>query len=131
MTFIQWNDSYKVGHKIVDFDHMTLVNITNELFMRVDQGFSDEEIAQTITLLIEYVERHFDREEDLFRDSDYPDIGKHQAMHDDIRKTVRDIATIYKTQPDAININEVLQFLKKWLLNHIMKADQGYIQYLK
>jgi len=131
VTFIQWNDSYKVGHKIVDFDHMTLVNITNELFMRVDQGFSDEEIAQTITLLIEYVERHFDREEDLFRDSDYPDIGKHQAMHDDIRKTVRDIATIYKTQPDAININEVLQFLKKWLLNHIMKADQGYIQYLK
>lgn len=131
MTFIQWNDSYKVGHKIVDFDHMTLVNITNELFMRVDQGFSDEEIAQTISLLIEYVERHFDREEDLFRDSDYPDISKHQAMHDDIRKTVRDIAAVYKTQPDAININEVLQFLKKWLLNHIMKADQGYIQYLK
>lgn len=131
MTFIQWNDSYKVGHKIVDFDHMTLVNITNELFMRVDQGFSDEEIAQTITLLIEYVERHFDREEDLFRDSDYPDIGKHQAMHDDIRKTVRDIATVYKTRPDAININEVLEFLKKWLLNHIMKADLGYIQYLK
>jgi len=131
VTFIQWNDSYKVGHKIVDFDHMTLVNITNELFMRVDRGFSDEEIAQTITLLIDYVERHFEREEDLFKNSEYPDIDKHLAMHDDIKKTVRDIATIYKTKPDAININEVLEFLKKWLLNHIMKADQGYIEYLK
>jgi len=131
VTFIQWNDSYKVGHKIVDFDHMTLVNITNELFMRVDRGFSDEEIAQTITLLIDYVERHFEREEDLFKNSEYPDVDKHLAMHDDIKKTVRDIATIYKTKPDAININEVLEFLKKWLLNHIMKADQGYIEYLK
>jgi len=131
VTFIQWNDSYKVGHKIVDFDHMTLVNITNELFIRVDRGFSDEEIAQTISLLIDYVERHFEREEDLFRNSDYPDVDKHLAMHDDIKKTVKDIATIYKTKPDAININEVLEFLKKWLLNHIMKADQGYIQYLK
>ena len=131
VTFIQWNDSYKVGHKIVDFDHMTLVNITNELFMRVDRGFSDEEIAQTISLLIDYVERHFEREEDLFKNSEYPDVDKHLAMHHDIKKTVKDIATIYKTKPDAININEVLEFLKKWLLNHIMKADVGYIQYLK
>ena len=131
MTFIQWNDSYKVGHKIVDFDHMTLVNITNELFLRVDQGFSDEEIAQTISLLIEYVERYFEREEELFLNSKYPDAQKHLAMHADIKKTVKDIAQIYKAKPDAININEVLEFLKKWLLNQIMKADVGYIQYLK
>lgn len=130
MTFIQWNDSYKVGHKIVDFDHMTLVNITNELFMRVDRGFSDEEIAQTISLLIDYVERHFEREEQLFMNSDYPDVDKHLAMHNDIKKTVKDIATIYKTKPDAINIQEVLEFLKKWLTNHILKADQGYVKYL-
>jgi len=131
LTFIQWNDSYKVGHKIVDFDHMTLVNITNELFMRVDRGFSDEEIAQTISLLIDYVERHFEREEDLFKNSAYPDVDKHLAMHRDIEKTVKDIAAVYKTKPDAINIHEVLEFLKKWLTNHILKADQGYMQYLK
>ena len=129
--FIQWNDSYLVGHKLVDFDHMTLVNITNELFHRVNQGFSDEEISQTITLLIDYVEKHFEREEELFLDSDYPDAQKHLEMHKDITKTVKDIATIYKTDPGAINIDEVLEFLKKWLTNHIMKADQGYVEYLK
>ncbi|MFC1673711.1 bacteriohemerythrin [Pseudomonadota bacterium] len=131
MTFIQWNDSFKVGHKLVDFDHMTLVNITNELFLRVDRGFSDEEISQTISCLIEYVEKHFEREEELFLNSDYPDSDKHLAMHKDISKTVKDIATIYKTDSSAININEVLEFLKKWLTNHIMKADVGYIEYLK
>ena len=129
--FIEWNNSYLVGHKLVDFDHMTLVNITNELFHRVHQGFSDEEIAQTITCLIDYVERHFEREEDLFVNSDYPDTQMHLSMHKDITKTVKDIAYVYKTNPGAISIDEVLQFLKKWLLNHIMKADQGYVQYLK
>lgn len=128
--FIEWNNSYLVGHKLVDFDHMTLVNITNELFHRVNQGFSDEEIAQTITCLIDYVEKHFEREEELFKNSDYPDVDKHLAMHEDIAKTVKDIATIYKTNPGAININEVLEFLKKWLTNHIMKADVGYVKYL-
>lgn len=129
--FIEWNSSYLVGHKLVDFDHMTLVNITNELFHRVDHGFSDEEIAQTITCLIDYVEKHFEREEELFVNSDYPDTKQHLAMHKDITKTVKDIAVIYKTNPSAININEVLVFLKKWLTNHIMKADQGYVEYLK
>lgn len=129
--FIEWNSSYLVGHKLVDFDHMTLVNITNELFHRVHQGFSDEEIAQTITCLIDYVEKHFEREEALFKASDYPDVDKHLAMHKDITKTVKDIAVVYKSDPDAININEVLLFLKKWLTNHIMKADVGYIEYLK
>lgn len=129
--FIEWNNSYLVGHKLVDFDHMTLVNITNELFHRVNQGFSDEEIAQTISCLIDYVEKHFEREEELFMNSDYPDVAKHLEMHKDITKTVKDIALIYKTNPSSINIDEVLVFLKKWLTNHIMKADQGYAGYLK
>lgn len=81
--------------------------------------------------MIDYVERHFKREEELFLNSKYPDAQKHLAMHDDIKKTVKDIAAIYKTKPEAININEVLDFLKKWLTNHIMKADIGYIEYLK
>lgn len=128
--FIEWNSSYLVGHKLVDFDHMTLVNITNELFHRVDKKFSDEEIAQTITCLIDYVERHFEREEALFMASDYPDVEKHLTMHKDITKTVKDIAKVYSADPKAINIDEVLVFLKKWLTNHIMKADVGYVEYL-
>lgn len=128
--FIEWNNSYLVGHKLVDFDHMTLVNITNELFHRVNQGFSDEEISQTIALLIDYVEKHFEREEQLFIESDYPDVDKHLEMHKDITKTVKDIAQVYKSDPSAINIDEVMVFLKKWLTNHIMKADQGYAKYL-
>lgn len=131
MTFIQWNDRFLIGHKVVDFDHKSLVNITNELFLRVEKGCPVEEITQTIALLIEYVDRHFEREEQLFKDSGYPLVEQHLAMHQDIRKTVRDIATLYQTQPSSISTDEVLQFLKKWLINHIMKADVNYVQYLK
>ena len=131
MDFIQWNDNYKVGNKIVDFDHITLVNITNDLFMRVERGAKGAEIASVIHHLIDYVERHFDREEELFLNSAYPDKEKHLNMHNDIRKTVKDIAKVYQSNPDAINIRQVLDFLKKWLTNHIMRADQGYVEYLE
>ncbi|MBF0249738.1 MAG: hemerythrin family protein [Alphaproteobacteria bacterium] len=131
MTFIEWKKSYAVGNPLVDYDHMTLVSITNELFHRVEQGYSAEEIAKTISQLTDYVERHFAREEDLFKGTEYPDIDKHVAMHADITKTVRDIATAYTANPSAINVFEVLDFLKTWLTHHIMKADRGYGPYLK
>jgi len=129
--FIKWKSSYLVGHKMVDYDHQMLVNITNELFDRVNKEVSEEEIAQTISCLVDYVEKHFAREEKLFVNSDYPETSMHLAMHKDITKTVKDIALIYSTDPKSININEVLDFLKRWLIQHIMKADVGYIKYLQ
>lgn len=128
--FIQWDDKYLVGHTLIDFDHQMLINITNELFSRVDNGFTQEEISQTISCLNDYVKRHFEREESLFIDSDYPDSEEHIKAHKDISKTVSDISIMYKQDPGAINIHEVLEFLRDWLTKHILRADQQYAPYI-
>ncbi|NQU57853.1 MAG: hemerythrin family protein [Rhodospirillales bacterium] len=127
---IQWKDEYRVGHALIDYDHQTLVNITNELFDCVDKGLSTEEISTTIKYLINYVELHFQREEKLFLESDYPDCKAHMGKHREIEKVVRGIATQYAADPTAINIDDVLAFLKKWLINHIMRTDRTYVPFL-
>lgn len=128
--FIQWKDEYRVGHSLIDFDHQTLVNITNELFSNVERGFSQEEISTTIKYLIDYVEKHFEREESIFLESNYPDSQAHMEKHNEIKQVVRGIAAQYAADPSAININEVLEFLKKWLTNHIMRADRAYVPFI-
>lgn len=128
--YIQWKDEYFVGHPLIDYDHQTLVNITNELFNCVDQGLSSEEISTTIKYLIDYVEKHFSREESIFLESDYPDSKIHIQKHREIEQVVRGIARQYINDPSAININEVLEFLKKWLTNHIMRTDRSYIPFV-
>jgi len=129
--FIQWKDDYLVGHKLIDFDHQMLVAMTNELFKRV-QGHTetDEDVAQAIAALVNYVNRHFAREEAIFLDSAYPDKQVHLRKHREIAKTVSDIAAAYTADPSAINMDEVMEFLRVWLTNHIMHTDQAYIPYL-
>ncbi|WES30270.1 bacteriohemerythrin [Varunaivibrio sulfuroxidans] len=107
-----------------------LINITNELFSRVDNGFTQEEISQTISCLNDYVNRHFEREESLFIDSEYPDTQEHIKTHREISKTVANISALYKQDPNAINIHEVLEFLRDWLTKHILRADQQYAPYI-
>ena len=127
---IVWKDEYCVGHSIIDYDHQTLVNITNELFNCVEAGLSAEEISTTIKYLINYVELHFKREETLFLESAYPDSKAHMAKHREIEQVVRGIAAQYTADPTAINIDEVLAFLKKWLIKHIMHTDRTYVPFL-
>ncbi|MBC8269029.1 MAG: hemerythrin family protein [Rhodospirillaceae bacterium] len=127
---IQWKDEYCVGNALIDYDHQTLVNITNELFACVDKGLSTEEISTVIKYLINYVELHFQREESLFQESDYPDGQAHMKKHREIEQVVRGISDQYAADPDAINIDDVMKFLKNWLINHIMRTDRSYVPFL-
>jgi hemerythrin len=127
---IQWKDEYCVGHALIDYDHQTLVNITNELFSCVHKGLSSEEISTVIKYLINYVELHFQREEKLFLESEYPDVQAHLKKHREIEQVVHGISDQYAADPAAINIDEVMVFLKNWLINHIMRTDRHYVPFL-
>jgi len=86
--FIEWKDDYLVGHPLIDYDHQTLVNITNELYANVQKGKGDEMIDDSINYLIGYVTHHFAREEGIFLESDYPDGAAHLQKHRDIEAVV-------------------------------------------
>jgi hemerythrin len=129
-NYIQWDDSFLIGNTIIDFDHQTLVTITNNLFRVTEEGESPAELEKTFSFLVDYVEKHFAREEKIFLASDYPDAEEHIRKHREITKTVHDLAATFRNDPDAINIDEVMTFLRKWLKNHILKTDRGYREYI-
>lgn len=128
--FLQWKDEYRLGHDLIDFDHQILFNLTNELHGRVERSEGTEQIAITIDCLLEYVQRHFAREEEIFLDSDYPNSEKHIARHREMEKTVLDIKSLYENNPGALDAAEVLKFLKKWLTRHILKMDREFFPYI-
>ena len=128
--FIQSKDGYRIGHSLIDYDHQTIINITNELFSCVEKGLSPEEISTPIKYLTDYVEKHFEHEESIFLETDYPGHKKHMKMQLEIEQVVHGIAAQYTAEPSAINIDEVLQFLQVWLTKHIMRADRTYMPFI-
>lgn len=132
MPLIEWTDDWLIGHATIDFDHQTLVNITNQLYdMRRQPKVSNQQLSQIMDQLVQYVERHFKREEDIFERTQYPLADGHKKMHRELERVAKEIADLFRREPDLLNLNEVIEFLRRWLIDHIAKHDMGYKPYLR
>jgi hemerythrin len=130
-VLIQWNDSWRIGNSSIDYDHQMLVNITNQLWdLKNNPRTKNADVGRILDQLVDYVKRHFEREEAIFMSSDYPKKGEHIAMHRELTKVVEDIAVVFVREPDLLNFDEIMAFLKRWLMDHIAKHDMGYKDYI-
>lgn len=131
MPLIQWTDDFLIGHPAIDYDHQMLVNITNQVYdMKSAPKVSNAQIGQCIKQLVDYVERHFRREEEIFSATAYPLTDSHKKMHRDLEKVAREIHDLFRREPDLLNFDEVTEFLRRWLMDHILKHDMGYKPYI-
>jgi len=128
---IQWNDAWRVGNSAIDYDHQMLVNITNQLWdLKQQPRVRNADVSRILGQLVDYVKRHFQREEEIFMASDYPHKASHKAMYAELTKVVEDIAKVYNKDPDLMNLDEIMDFLKRWLMDHIAKHDMGYRDFI-
>ena len=78
-----------------------------------------------------YIAEHFDREERFMRRAGYPGFAEHKRRHDELTAQVRALDTLYEREPDSVDPEKLLAFLKDWLVKHIMGDDQAFVPYLK
>jgi len=128
---LQWSKDLAVGHAIIDSDHQMLINIANELDHSATSGAGQEAIGLALSRLVTYIETHFQREEALFLDSDYPHKDKHQKNHRDIEHLMNGFSQAYQTDPATVELDKLLNFLKEWLVQHIGILDKSYISHVK
>lgn len=129
MTFIQFDDSLKVGNKLIDQEHATLIEYINLLQRAVENDTSVKVVGQVLEGLTEYTKTHFFVEEELMQAFDYPDKGKHVLAHEGFRVKLADLIKNYNSG-DAQITGSVLGFLKEWLTEHILKIDKQLSDYL-
>jgi len=127
---MQWSKALEIGHPVIDYDHQMLVNIANDLHHAVQTNQGHEAIAQSLKRLVQYIETHFAREEELFSNTRYPNVEKHKKNHRDIENLVRGFLTAHETDPASVDMNKLLNFMKEWLIKHIGKLDKGYASYV-
>lgn len=123
--FILWNESYSVGIKRIDEQHKKLIVILNKLYESFVDQTTGQKLKEIIDELIDYTQYHFKTEEDLFKQSAYPDNDKHIEEHSEFIVKV----TRFKTEFEAGKTNltfQLMNFLRNWLINHIAISDQEY-----
>jgi hemerythrin len=125
---IRWNDELSIGNTNVDKDHKKLLDIYNDLVDLIELDRDREEFAIILSKLTDYTLTHFRKEEDYMQKFSYPNFSAHQSYHSDFMFKVAmfnaDLLGI--NPPDPKNI---IKFVDKWLINHIMNSDTHYENY--
>lgn len=129
MALFEWNDSYSVKVAVCDAQHKRLFDIINKLGEAMRTGKGQEVLGKTVSELLSYTRTHFQQEEAMMKQANFPQLTTHQAMH---RKFVGDVEKLDRDLREGRTANsvQVLELLRDWLLNHIVKVDKTYSECL-
>ena len=128
--FVKWKDSYSVGVESIDNDHKKLLGMINQLQTAAHYSTDDTMVETILNELIDYTKYHFSREEGLMTESNYPNTQQHKQQHVEMITQVERFICEYRKN-GTHTIDDVIQYLKSWLINHINGCDQDYSPYLK
>jgi len=127
MTF---DEKLHVGNRLMDREHAILIEYINTLQGLVDGDSSRHLVGQVLEGLIQYTKTHFYVEEELMYAFRYPDYVNHIQAHEKFKQTMQQLSSQYK-QGEADITNELMDFLKDWLIKHIQKVDRKLADFLK
>jgi hemerythrin-like metal-binding protein len=129
MAFIDWNPGFSVGSPVLDQQHKALVALINQLHAAMLKGGLKEDVQRVFSELVYYTESHFKCEEGLMRQAGYPSLAAHQRQHVEFVEKARDLQSQLLAGKFTVSM-DLLRFLKSWLSEHILGADQQYAPYL-
>jgi len=118
----EWTPDMQIDNGLIDEDHKQLFIIANRVF-EIDHPNKDvEDLKLAIRELYDYVQYHFEREENFMRESGYPNLEEHHKKH----KVIIHDMNITLTQ--ANHVRDLLDKFQKlvylWVVGHIMKEDK-------
>ncbi len=129
MKDIVWSDVLSVQVDEIDEDHQKLVNIFNILNHSVLEGDSPEYLAAVLEELINCTIWHFSHEERLMLKYGYEGIEGHKAVHQQLIESAKDLQQNILRSDKPVE-GEAIEFLERWLTEHILTADMRLGSYL-
>lgn len=129
MPLVHWSPNLSVGAEELDSDHQELIELLNRLDGEVGSSAGHDAISRTLDEFIARIETHFRREEEIMAQEAYPEaehhVKLHQALAEEIQEFKTDFAAGMEIGP------EITEFIKRWLISHIMESDKhlgGYLE---
>jgi hemerythrin len=129
MSLVTWSPTYSVKVKRFDDDHQQLFSILNKLHDGMVAGHGKDVLEGVLTDLLRYTEKHFTAEEAVMRELNYPQLAAQIEQHRKFTDKIKEVSAQYKAGEVGLSI-DVLDFLSKWLSQHIGGMDKQYSAFM-
>ena len=121
-VFVEFNDDLKLSYEPLNKQHIRWIELLNKLYTVIVNNESDEKIKDIFKELVDYTIWHFNFENKMMNKYNFNEEKSHLDKHEDILDKLNSI--IYKMEDNEFvpKVN-LLEFLKSWLVDHILKTD--------
>ncbi len=124
---IEWEEKYSIGLSIIDEEHKELIRIMNAAIEAKQHDDNIDEITKLLKQLTVYTLKHFSTEESYMVKFKYTEFQYHKEEHHDFSKKAIEYCNRV-IEGDYHIANEILEYLKQWLINHIQVTDKKYVE---
>ena len=129
MKDIVWDHVLSIGIDEIDDDHRRLIEIFNLLNHSVAEGETQEYLEAVLEELINCTIWHFSHEERLMLKYGYKGLTEHKTEHQELIQSVKELQQNI-LQTGRLEASEDLEFLERWLTQHILVDDMRLGSYL-
>jgi hemerythrin-like metal-binding protein len=126
---VEWTDDLATGIELIDSQHKMLLAYINSLYRALLRKDEVPVLLDIVNCLKSYTANHFSTEEKYFTHSAYP-VGKHIEIHHNFVNKVASVERDLQNGHNSVG-DELLVFLKDWLINHILRTDHEYVPFVK
>lgn len=123
----EFRDEYLTGIELIDGEHRELFNIVdkaNRLMKSYDEASDYDKILDILDMLKEYTKEHFADEEEYMESIGYEGLDAQKRAHDAFIQKLENIDTAETDKIPRESLQQLLEFLLGWLVNHILYTDK-------
>lgn len=130
MQGLSWSSKLEMGIAEIDAQHRQLIDIAARVVEAVREKLGTLGVDELVQELRDYTVVHFREEEERMDQLRYPGHGAHHIEHERLKHQVKQWQhDIYVK--DMVTVDEVLVFMRGWLLDHILQSDMAFKAWLE
>jgi hemerythrin len=119
---LQWREQLSVGNDLIDDDHKHLIAIVNQSEDTV-RTKNLSSLKGVLNSLADYSKFHFAREELIASAAGFPQVTHLHESHEALMKKLSEVSKEYDSELSEATGRHLVEFLRDWLISHVIKED--------
>lgn len=120
-----WREQLSVGNDVIDSDHKYLVDLINQV-ETVLRSKNSTALSEVLDNLSKYALLHFAREEEIAQAAGYTGVSQLHHSHQELTRQLDEIKEemiLSQMDPPSAAVEHFVSFLRRWLVEHVIKED--------
>ncbi len=128
--YTEWDPAWSSGDPVIDKQHKDLLFLGKQLVYKTYPEKTRAHVKDEVGKIIHEVRDHFNYEEKIMADVDYPALEEHKKIHFDLLNKALHIQTLFETgEVDAMMIFSFL--IEDFIMAHLIEEDMKYFDYIQ